>query len=176
LYFVGAQLLIPSAITLDSCSESHQPICATKPPRTLIKAIFPVAGLGTRFLPATKSIPKEIMTLIDRALIQYPIDEAAHLRAELAAKGKTDLLKVLASTDMDSGAIAYNRQTRALGLGHAVWCARRLVGNEAVAVLLPDDVIAGTPGCLKQMVEAYSEGKHQSVTRTDAKTVRHLSK
>jgi UTP--glucose-1-phosphate uridylyltransferase len=74
-------------------------------------------------LPATKSIPKEIMTLIDRALIQYPIDEAAHLRAELAVKGKTDQLKVLASTDMDSGAIAYNRKTRALGLGHAVWWA-----------------------------------------------------
>ncbi len=151
--------------------------------RTITKAIFPVAGLGTRFLPATKSIPKEIMTLIDRPLIQYAIDEAReagieefifvtargksaledyfdeapHLHAELAAKGKTDLLKVLASTNMDAGAIAYIRQTRALGLGHAVWCARRLVGNEAVAVLLPDDVIAGTPGCLKQMVEAYSE-------------------
>lgn len=145
------------------------------------KAIFPVAGLGTRFLPATKSIPKEIMTLIDRPLIQYAIDEAReagieefifvtsrgksaledyfdeapHLAAELKRKGKTDLQEVLAATNMDSGAIAYIRQTQALGLGHAVWCARRLVGNEPVAVLLPDDVIAGAPGCLKQMVEAY---------------------
>jgi len=148
------------------------------------KAIFPVAGLGTRFLPATKSIPKEIMTLVDRPLIQYAIDEAREagitdfifvtargksaledyfdsnpeLEKSLFSKGKTDLLKALRDTDMESGAIAYIRQREALGLGHAVWCARRLIApNEPFAVLLPDDVIAGQVGCLKQMVEAYQE-------------------
>jgi len=147
------------------------------------KAVFPVAGLGTRFLPATKSIPKEIMTLIDRPLIQYAIDEAReagieefifvtsrgksaledyfdeapHLAATLAEKGKTDLLRILDGTNMDSGAIAYIRQTRAMGLGHAVWCARRLIGSEPFAVILPDDIIQGETGCLKQMVDAYQE-------------------
>jgi UTP--glucose-1-phosphate uridylyltransferase len=147
------------------------------------KAIFPVAGLGTRFLPATKSVPKEIMTLVDRPLIQYAIDEARaagikefifvtsrgkgaledyfdhspQLENELRKKGKTDLLDTLKTTNMDSGAIAYIRQHKALGLGHAVWCARRLVGNEPFAVILPDDVIAAEKPCLQQMVEAYEE-------------------
>lgn len=147
------------------------------------KAIFPVAGLGTRFLPATKSVPKEIMTLVDRPLIQYAIDEARaagikefifvtsrgkgaledyfdhapQLEAELERKGKDDLLEVLNKTNMESGAVAYVRQHKAKGLGHAVWCARRLVGNEPVAVLLPDDVIAAEKPCLQQMVEAYEE-------------------
>lgn len=147
------------------------------------KAIFPVAGMGTRFLPATKSVPKEIMTLVDRPLIQYAIDEARaagirefifvtargksaledyfdmapHLEAELRKKGKTELLDELKSTNMDSGAIAYIRQQRALGLGHAVWCARRLVHNEPFAVILPDDVIAAETPCLQQMVEAHTE-------------------
>jgi UTP--glucose-1-phosphate uridylyltransferase len=147
------------------------------------KAIFPVAGLGTRFLPATKSVPKEIMTLVDRPLIQYAIDEARAagieefifvtsrgksaledyfdhspaLQAELEAKGKTKLLEILKNTDMDSGAIAYLRQHRALGLGHAVWCARRLIADEPFAVILPDDVIAAEKPCLQQMVEAYAE-------------------
>jgi UTP--glucose-1-phosphate uridylyltransferase len=147
------------------------------------KAIFPVAGLGTRFLPATKSVPKEIMTLVDRPLIQYAIDEARaagieefifvtsrgkgaledyfdhspQLEAELERKGKTKLLDILNSTNMDSGAVAYIRQHKAMGLGHAVWCARRLVADEPVAVLLPDDVIAAETPCLQQMVEAYEE-------------------
>lgn len=147
------------------------------------KAVFPVAGLGTRFLPATKSVPKEIMTLVDRPLIQYAIDEARaagieefifvtsrgksaledyfdrapELEANLKAKNKTVLMKVLDSTNMDSGAIAYVRQNQALGLGHAVWCARRLLGNEPFAVLLPDDVIQADKPCLQQMVEAYQE-------------------
>ncbi|KCV82472.1 UTP-glucose-1-phosphate uridylyltransferase [Actibacterium atlanticum] len=151
--------------------------------RRITKAIFPVAGLGTRFLPATKSVPKEIMTLVDRPLIQYAIDEARaagikefifvtsrgksaledyfdhapHLQAELEKKNKTDLLKVLEDTNMESGAIAYIRQQKALGLGHAVWCARRLIGNEPFAVILPDDVIAAEKPCLQQMVEAYEE-------------------
>ncbi len=151
--------------------------------RRVTKAIFPVAGLGTRFLPATKSIPKEIMTLVDRPLIQYAIDEARaagikefifvtsrgkgaledyfdhanELEAHLKKSGKEELLETLRSTNMESGAIAYIRQHKALGLGHAVWCARRLVGNEPFAVILPDDVIAAEKPCLQQMVEAYAE-------------------
>ncbi|MCB5408860.1 UTP--glucose-1-phosphate uridylyltransferase GalU [Pseudogemmobacter faecipullorum] len=152
-------------------------------PRKVTKAVFPVAGLGTRFLPATKSIPKEIMTLVDRPLIQYAIDEARaagikefifvtsrgkgaledyfdrapELEAELKRKNKTELLDVLEDTNMDSGAIAYVRQNRPRGLGHAVWCARRLIGDEPFAVLLPDDVIAAERSCLAQMVEAYEQ-------------------
>ncbi|RID89598.1 UTP--glucose-1-phosphate uridylyltransferase [Gemmobacter lutimaris] len=152
-------------------------------PRKVTKAVFPVAGLGTRFLPATKSIPKEIMTLVDRPLIQYAIDEARaagikefifvtsrgksaledyfdhapELESALRKKGKEDLLEVLKDTNMDSGAIAYVRQNRPMGLGHAVWCARRLIGNEPFAVLLPDDVIAAEKSCLAQMVEAYEQ-------------------
>lgn len=151
--------------------------------KKVTKAVFPVAGMGTRFLPATKSIPKEIMTLVDRPLIQYAIDEARsagikdfifvtsrgksaledyfdhspELESALKRAGKTDLLEILKSTNMDSGAIAYVRQNRAMGLGHAVWCARKLIGDEPFAVLLPDDVIAAEKPCLQQMVEAYGE-------------------
>jgi UTP--glucose-1-phosphate uridylyltransferase len=151
--------------------------------KKVTKAVFPVAGMGTRFLPATKSIPKEIMTLVDRPLIQYAIDEARaagikefifvtargksaledyfdhspELEANLRRAGKDDLLDILRDTNMDSGAIAYVRQNRALGLGHAVWCAKRLIGNEPFAVLLPDDVIAAEKPCLQQMVEAYAQ-------------------
>lgn len=151
--------------------------------RKVTKAIFPVAGLGTRFLPATKSVPKEIMTLVDRPLVQYAIDEARAagikefifvtsrgkgaledyfdhspvLEQELRKKGKDELLEILKSTNMDSGEIAYIRQHKALGLGHAVWCARRLIANEPFAVILPDDVIAAEKPCLQQMVEAYEE-------------------
>ena len=151
--------------------------------KKVTKAIFPVAGLGTRFLPATKSVPKEIMTLVDRPLVQYAIDEARaagikefifvtsrgkgaledyfdnapQLEQELRKKGKTELLEILKSTDMDSGEIAYMRQHRPLGLGHAVWCARRLIANEPFAVILPDDIIAAETPCLAQMVEAFEE-------------------
>ena len=151
--------------------------------RKITKAVFPVAGMGTRFLPATKSIPKEIMTLVDRPLIQYAIDEARaagikefifvtsrgksaledyfdvapELENTLRKSGKKEMLSVLRATNMDSGAIAYVRQNRPMGLGHAVWCARRLIGDEAFAVLLPDDVIAAEKPCLQQMVEAYAE-------------------
>jgi len=151
--------------------------------RKVTKAIFPVAGLGTRFLPATKSVPKEIMTLVDRPLIQYAIDEARAagikefifvtsrgkgaledyfdiaptLEASLRKAGKKELLDILKNTNMESGAIAYIRQHKALGLGHAVWCARRLISNEPFAVILPDDVIAAEKPCLQQMVEAHEE-------------------
>lgn len=151
--------------------------------RDVRKAIFPVAGLGTRFLPATKSIPKEILNLVDRPLIQYAIDEAREagitefifvtsrgksaledyfdgapvLEESLRKKNNPALLDELKRTDMDSGAIAYVRQREALGLGHAVWCARRLIGDEPFAVILPDDVIEAEPSCLAQMVAAYQE-------------------
>lgn len=152
--------------------------------REVTKAIFPVAGLGTRFLPATKSVPKEIMTLVDRPLIQYAIDEARaagikefifvtsrgkgaledyfdhapQLEAALMKDGKTQLLEALRGTNMESGAIAYIRQHKAMGLGHAVWCARRLIASdEPFAVILPDDVIAADKPCLQQMTEAYME-------------------
>jgi UTP--glucose-1-phosphate uridylyltransferase len=151
--------------------------------KKITKAIFPVAGMGTRFLPATKAVPKEMMTLVDRPLIQYAIDEARaagikefifvttrgksaledyfdsapELETTLRKAGKDDLLDILKTTNMDSGAIAYIRQQRALGLGHAVWCARRLITNEPFAVILPDDVIASEKPCLQQMVEAYEE-------------------
>ena len=151
--------------------------------RKVTKAVFPVAGLGTRFLPATKAVPKEIMTLVDRPLIQYAIDEARaagitefifvtsrgksaledyfdhapELEMALADAGKDALLETLHSTNMDSGAIAYIRQHKPKGLGHAVWCARRLIGDEPFAIILPDDVIAAQTPCLRQMVDAYQE-------------------
>lgn len=151
--------------------------------RKVTKAVFPVAGLGTRFLPATKSVPKEIMTLVDRPLIQYAIDEARaagitefifvtsrgkgaledyfdsapELESALRSKGKTQLLETLEDTNMDSGAIAYIRQHKPMGLGHAVWCARRMIGDEPFAVMLPDDVIAAEKPCLAQMIDAHQE-------------------
>lgn len=152
--------------------------------RPVTKAVFPVAGMGTRFLPATKSVPKEIMTLVDRPLIQYAIEEAREagieefifvtsrgksaledyfdesptLEASLKEKGKDELLEVLQATNMPSGQIAYIRQHQARGLGHAVWCARRLIGpDESFAVILPDDVIAAETSCLKQMVDAHNK-------------------
>ncbi len=147
------------------------------------KAVFPVAGLGTRFLPATKSVPKEIMPLVDRPLIQYAIDEARaagitefifvtsrgksaledyfdsapELEQSLKDSKKHALLDQLRQTDMGSGAVAYIRQQERLGLGHAVWCARRLIGDEPFAVILPDDVIDAEQPCLQQMVEAYEK-------------------
>ncbi|MBC6443234.1 MAG: UTP--glucose-1-phosphate uridylyltransferase GalU [Rhodobacteraceae bacterium] len=148
------------------------------------KAIFPVAGLGTRFLPATKSIPKEILNLIDRPLIQYAVDEAREagieefifvtsrgknaledyfdtspgLEAALIANDKPSFLEEVRNVTMESGEIAYLRQNVPKGLGHAVWCARRLVGDEVFAVILTDDVIIGKQqGCLKQMIDAYDK-------------------
>ena len=147
------------------------------------KAVLPVAGFGTRFLPATKSVPKEILPLVDRPLIQYAIDEARaagitefifvtsrgksaledyfdsapELEAALHDGNKHHLLDLLKQTDMVSGAVAYVRQQERRGLGHAVWCARRLIGDEPFAVMLPDDVIDAETPCLQQMIEAYQE-------------------
>jgi UTP--glucose-1-phosphate uridylyltransferase len=146
-------------------------------------AIFPIAGLGTRFLPATKCIPKELLTVVDRPLIQYAMDEAraagirdfifvtargksaledyfdvnAPLERHLRKAGKDSLVEALKATNVDSGHLAYVRQHDPLGLGHAVWCARRLVGNRPFAVILPDDLIVADTPCLAQMMEAHAE-------------------
>lgn len=143
------------------------------------KAIFPVAGLGTRLLPATKTIPKEMITVVDRPLIQYAVDEAREagieelifvtgrgksalvdyfdqafeLEATLREKGKS--LDVLEPSRARFGELVTVRQQRPLGLGHAVWCARHVVGDEPFAVLLPDELMMGRPNCLAQLVEAY---------------------
>jgi UTP--glucose-1-phosphate uridylyltransferase len=143
------------------------------------KAVFPVAGLGTRLLPATKSIPKEMVTIVDRPLIQYAVDEAREagieelifvtgrgksalvdyfdqafeLEAMLRGKGKS--LDVLEPSNAKFGEVVTVRQQQPLGLGHAVWCARHIVGDEPFAVLLPDELMVGKPNCLAQMMEAY---------------------
>src|SRR3954454_8904911 len=150
-------------------------------PDRVRKAVFPVAGLGTRLLPATKSIPKEMITIVDRPLIQYAVDEAREagieqlifvtgrgksalidyfdqayeLEATLKAKGKS--LDVLACSNAKFGEVVSVRQQQPLGLGHAVWCARDIVGDEPFAVLLPDELMVGKPNCLAQMIEAYEK-------------------
>ena len=145
------------------------------------KAVFPVAGLGTRFLPATKAIPKELLPIVDRPLIQYAVDEAREAGIEqmifVTGRGKTALvehfdmayelettmaergkdLSVLESTRFTPGNLITVRQQVPLGLGHAIWCARAIVGDEPFAILLPDELMVGTPGCMAQMVEAYHE-------------------
>jgi UTP--glucose-1-phosphate uridylyltransferase len=145
----------------------------------LRKAVFPVAGLGTRLLPATKSIPKELLTVVDRPLIQYAVDEAREAGIEqlifVTGRGKSALVDYFdASFELETtmrekgksldplgpsrvhfGELVSVRQQQPLGLGHAVWCARHVVGDEPFAVLLPDDLMAGTPGALKQMVDAW---------------------
>src|ERR1044071_4910542 len=145
------------------------------------KAVFPVAGLGTRLLPATKSIPKEMLTIVDRPLIQYAVDEAREAGIEqlifVTGRGKSTLvdyfdqafelettmrskgksLDPLAPSRARFGEIVTVRQQQPLGLGHAVWCARDIVGDEPFAVLLPDELMWGKPNCLAQMVEAYGQ-------------------
>jgi UTP--glucose-1-phosphate uridylyltransferase len=144
------------------------------------KAVFPVAGLGTRVLPATKAMPKEMLTIVDKPLIQYVVDEAREAGIEhfifvtgrnkgaiedhfdrmfeldttLAARGKKAEMEILARDQPEAGAMSFTRQQAPLGLGHAVWCARDIVGSEPFAVLLPDELVLNTPGCLAQMVEA----------------------
>lgn len=146
-------------------------------------AVFPVGGMGTRFLPATKAVPKEMLPVVDRPLLQYAVDEAleagitqmvfitargksgledyfdiaGELQATLKERGKHAELAVLATTQLPPGDISYVRQQEPSGLGHAVWCARHIVGNRPFAILLPDDLVQGKPGCMKQMVEAYSK-------------------
>ena len=152
------------------------------------KAVLPVAGLGTRFLPATKAMPKEMLPVVDRPLIQHVVDEAREagiehfifvtgrnkaviedhfdrqFELELTLKERRKLadLKVLSSDLPDPGTTSFTRQQSPLGLGHAVWCARELVGNEPFALLLPDVLVQHNPGCLKQMIEAYGSGKERA--------------
>ncbi|MEP7315356.1 MAG: UTP--glucose-1-phosphate uridylyltransferase [Sphingomicrobium sp.] len=147
--------------------------------RPVRKAVFPVAGLGTRLLPATKTMPKEMLTIVDRPLIQYAVDEAREAGIEqlifVTGRGKSSLvdyfdmsfeleatmtragksLDSLASSRTEYGEIVSVRQQQPLGLGHAVWCARHVVGDEPFAVLLPDDLMVGRPGALRQMIDAY---------------------
>lgn len=147
------------------------------------KAVFPVAGLGTRFLPATKVMPKEMLPLVDRPLIQHAVEEARdagieefifvtgrhkemleehfdfqpELAAKLEAVGKKDLLEKMRSAQMPEGSIFLTRQPKALGLGHAIWCAKKLIGDEPFAIMLPDDVVLAQKGCLSQMIEQYNK-------------------
>ena len=143
------------------------------------KAVFPVAGLGTRFLPATKAIPKEMLPIVDSPLIQYAVDEAREAGIEqmifVTGRGKSAIedhfdvayelektmlergkdLSVLERTLLSPGNCAYVRQQEPLGLGHAIWCARDIVGDEPFAIFLPDEFMHGSPGCMAQMVDAY---------------------
>ncbi len=147
------------------------------------KAIFPVAGLGTRFLPATKTVPKEMLPVVDRPLLQYAVDEALasgieeivmvtgrhkaaiedyfdfqpELEETLESRGKDAELALVRGVVPEAGRVAFVRQQRALGLGHAVWCARRFVGDEPFAVLLPDDLVMSDVPCLKQVIDAAEE-------------------
>jgi UTP--glucose-1-phosphate uridylyltransferase len=145
------------------------------------KAVFPVAGLGTRFLPATKAIPKEMLPVVDRPLIQYAVDEAREAGIEqmifVTGRGKSAIedhfdiafelermmssrgkdLGVLEPTRLAPGNCAYVRQQEPLGLGHAIWCARDIIGDEPFAIFLPDEFMVGSPGCMKQMVSAYEQ-------------------
>ena len=154
--------------------QSHKPVR---------KAVFPVAGLGTRFLPATKVIPKEMIPVVDRPVIQRAIEEAQEagieefifvtgrkksaitehfeiqpeLIEELEAKGKSKLLEKIRHSDLTSGSLMTATQQKALGLGHAVWCARKLVGNEPFALFLVDEVVLHDRGCLSQIMDVYND-------------------
>ena len=147
------------------------------------KAVFPVGGLGTRFLPATKAVPKEMLPVVDKPLIQYAVEEARaagieefifvtghgktaledhfdrhwELETTLTQRGKRNELKLLEATQQPAGAVVYTRQPEPLGLGHAVRCAAKLVGDEPFAVLLADDLVLADTPCLKQMVEVHAE-------------------
>jgi len=147
------------------------------------KAVFPVAGLGTRFLPATKAMPKEMLPLVDKPLVQNAIDEAREagieefvfvtsrgkgvledhfdlspeLNATLEARNKTAEIAAVKKTEISSGHLYFTRQHKPLGLGHAVWCAKQVIGREPFAILLPDDVVLSQKGCLAQMLEVYGE-------------------
>ena len=151
------------------------------PPRVR-KAVFPVAGMGTRFLPATKAVPKEMLPVIDKPVVQYAVEEAKaagieqfifvtgrgkhviedhfdhayELESLLSAREKTKELEGLLENLPVGGSVSFTRQQKPLGLGHAVWCARHMVGDEPFAVLLPDDLLIGEPGALSQMMDAYN--------------------
>ncbi|GAA0562752.1 UTP--glucose-1-phosphate uridylyltransferase GalU [Rhizomicrobium electricum] len=165
-------------------------------PRPVRKAVLPVAGLGTRFLPATKAVPKEMLTIVDKPVVQYAVEEAKEagieqfvfvtgrgkqvisdhfdhayeLESQLAAREKTDQLNSLLEMLPKTGSVGFVRQQNPLGLGHAVWCARHFIGNEPFAVLLPDDLMVGTPGSVAQMVEAYNRVGGGCIVAAENKT------
>ena len=152
-------------------------------PQTVRKAVLPVAGMGTRFLPATKAVPKEMLPVVDKPVVQYAVEEAMEagieqfifvtgrgkhiiedhfdhayeLEALLRERGKTETLSGLLEDLPLTGSVSFTRQHRPLGLGHAVWSARHFVGDEPFVVMLPDDLMVGTPGAISQMMEAYRE-------------------
>jgi UTP--glucose-1-phosphate uridylyltransferase len=153
------------------------------PIKPLRKAVLPVAGLGTRFLPATKAMPKEMLTVVDRPLIQYAVDEARaagidlfcmvtgrgktalidhfdvsyELEATLKARHKTEALAGLEAMRLSPGAITTVRQQEPLGLGHAIWCARTFIGDDPFVILLPDDLVLAETSCTEQLARAYRE-------------------
>jgi UTP--glucose-1-phosphate uridylyltransferase len=155
----------------------------TKDFKPIRKAVFPVAGLGTRFLPATKAMPKEMLPINDRPLIQHVFEEARaagieefifitgrhknmleehfdyqpELEQTLQSRGKTDMLEKIRDSEMPAGKLFLTRQPKPLGLGHAIWCAKKLIGDDPFAILLPDDLVLHEQGCLSQMVEVYNE-------------------
>ena len=157
------------------------------------KAVFPVGGLGTRFLPATKALPKEMLPVVDKPLIQFAVEEEAasgiedfifvtgrgkhaiedhfdvpyELNQTLSERGKTNIIDALGNWMPRPGQIAYTRQMEPLGLGHAVWCARNYVGNEPFAVLLADDLVMSQEPCLKQMIDVFEEAQGNVVAVMD---------
>ncbi|WP_417683860.1 UTP--glucose-1-phosphate uridylyltransferase GalU [Roseibium sp.] len=152
-------------------------------PKPIRKAVLPVAGLGTRFLPATKAVPKEMLTIVDRPIIQYVVDEARaagiehivfvtgrnktviadhfdrayELEETLKRRNKEEALKLLETLRPNAGSTSFTRQQEPLGLGHAIWCARDIIGPEPFAILLPDMIIKSQTSCLKQMVDLYND-------------------
>ena len=166
------------------------------------KAVLPVAGMGTRFLPATKAVPKEMMPVVDKPVVQYAVEEAKEAGIEqfifvtgrgkaiiedhfdhayelemlLSAREKTTELDGLLESLPTTGSVAFTRQQKPMGLGHAVWCARHLVGDEPFAVLLPDDLLIGEPGALKQMIVAHSQVGGGVVVAAEEKSLEETSR
>jgi UTP--glucose-1-phosphate uridylyltransferase len=166
------------------------------------KAVFPVAGMGTRFLPATKAVPKEMLPVVDKPVVQYAVEEAREAGIEqfifvtgrgkgiiedhfdhayelemlLSAREKTSELRSLLEGLPHTGAVSFTRQQQPLGLGHAVWSARHLVGDEPFAVLLPDDLLVGQPGGLKQMMDAYRSVDGGVIVAAEEKPVEELNR
>ncbi|MFN4296152.1 MAG: UTP--glucose-1-phosphate uridylyltransferase GalU [Brevundimonas sp.] len=154
-----------------------------KSPRRVRKAVLPVAGLGTRVLPGTKTTPKELLNVVDRPILSYIVEEAREagiehivfvtgrakqaiedyfdhqieLEAQLEAKGKTDILEMMNGELARAGEMSFTRQMKPLGLGHAVWCARDIIADEPFAVILPDVIVDAAPGALKQLIQVYEE-------------------
>ena len=170
--------------------------------RPIKTAVFPVAGLGTRFLPATKAMPKEMLTVVDKPLIQMVVEEAREagvehfvfvtgrnkgviedhfdkqyeLESTLSKRGKSTVLTELEQDLPGAGQTSFTRQQQPLGLGHAVWCARNLVGNEPFAVVLPDMIIKAEPGCLKQMVDVYRQRGGGNVIAVEEVPMEHVDR